>query len=313
MGTRNYRGGNGADRLHAGHATHKSIISGGGGNDDLNAGHTTWESWIYGGDGNDVIGNYNKALNQIYIWDGAGDDYVNVGAVNVNIYASSGNDTYKVTSGSNVYIELGTGEKDVTVNYVGSKATLVEKGYWYDRDINVKSANTSVTTGYGNDTVYAFGLFSCKVESWGGNNNIIAEGAGVNVKTGSGHDTITSSAVSSYIHSGDGDDWIVSKGASVKAHTGWNGNNYVYAGGAHADIWTGNGHDEIDARGIYAKIRTEGGDDIININAVGATVNAGSGNNDLYIRAAGANITAGNGNDYAYGRGRCWVSGPRTR
>ena len=296
-----WHGGDGNDSFDNNGKWTQIAVYGGGGNDQLHSGTTTEKAYLYGGGGNDRITVGNRAVTHFETWGGDGDDYIEAAGVNVKIHSEHGNDYYRIHSGANIDVWLGSGNKTIRTGALLDIDIHESAGGSGDRrDIEIGSASdANITTGYGDDRIYGLGVFRMNVTSWGGNNRISVQGADSDVWTGSGNDHITVGGVDTQVHAGGGDNRIDAQGAGVKVWAG-NGNDTLNVDALIGGAWLGDGDNTVNYAAAASNIHVGSGDDRINVRAVGVAIDAGAGDNHFDIRSAGARLTAGNGDDYAY-------------
>ncbi|MDD3237842.1 MAG: hypothetical protein PHV37_07080 [Candidatus Gastranaerophilales bacterium] len=151
--------------------------------------------------------------------------------------------------------------------------------------INVKGQNADITTGNGNQTIFA-----------DINNNL-------NITTGSsGSDFIKASAYNANITTGDSDDTIKFEGTNFDI-SAMGGNNVILAKGdadvksTHNTITTGNGNDQIVATSNGLTINDESGNLTSFVYGDGLTLDAGDGNHTVGFWGNDVNMDFGNGNN----------------
>nr|WP_254429865.1 LamG-like jellyroll fold domain-containing protein [Ruegeria atlantica] len=234
----------------------------------------------------------------------------------MTVEADSGNDIYRIHSGSNIHVTLGQGHKTIVGGVLG-EITVTENwfGTTSGRHITVQSSSfANIRTGGGNDHIESLGVFRAHVDAGHGNNNVVVNGANSRAVTGNGHDTIRAGGLHTYVNAGGGNDNIHVTSAIGEVHGG-SGNDQIhlnavaghvdggygddtyriYAAGANLTDHHGTNYIHFNALG--GNIQLGGGNDVIYANVVGVNVNAGHGNNRIELGALGANITAGNGHD----------------
>ena len=341
-------------------------IDGGNGNDYIN--NNGLYSTIIGGTGNDHIVDYGS---YVTIDAGAGNDSVYNASSNVSINAGTGNDSIFLTStSSNVTLDYKNGDgndkiygmdstdvfnitsgtwssvksgSDVILTIGSNKVTLFGA---YGKSVqlvavtSVKSSNSNVTTGTGNDSVYNSGFSKVKISTGAGNDSVYNyKGNLTTIDAGNGNDTILNGAwkfspdfvytsgtggTSVSVNAGNGDDKIYDVGnySRIDAGAGSDtvytyassnvyvnagaGNDYINSNSTKSTILAGAGNDHIDYYGSYSTIDAGAGNDILHMfDASYSSIYAGTGNDLISLTANSKYATigykVGDGNDTIYG------------
>ncbi|MDP4299286.1 calcium-binding protein [Leptothrix discophora] len=273
----------------------------------INAYGLSWNSInLWGSDGGSKLDISSPGSN--VIWATRGNDLINfwMGGSWTEVNLDSGNDELRIHSGVSAKVTMNSGDKTIVTNHLAGDLNIHEGCWWGNsrRSIHVSAGNTFVQTGFGDDTINAFGLWSTRVEDAGGNNSIEARGAGVIVRTGHGNDTIDVSGVSARVSSGNGNDRVTLDGVDAHLDDGdtWGDKRVLArAGGAYVD--TGHGNDTVDFHGLGTRIATAGGNDTVVARGIGASIDTGAGDDVVDLRAAGATLNTGDGNDRVWSLG----------
>ncbi|KPN62763.1 hypothetical protein SAMN04488527_12432 [Aliiroseovarius crassostreae] len=292
----------------------------GDGNDSIRT-HTSSNLKVYLGTGNDTLDISNRAVTWAYVNDGDGDDYVRGGAVNLDIDASQGNDTYDIISGSDIDIWLGKGTKRVDIGVVGN-VEIIETVFdvpltWEEAyaaavaqyaELRAEASKTMSpadleksfpTSGWNYEDAISFATYAFYNDSQNGRIIRIESSAYSKVVTGYSDDVIEALGVFDiYIKSYGGNNLVRAAGLNSTVITG-DGNDFIEIAAAIGSVNAGQGNNQIVFRGVANSVYVGDGDDTFKIDAVGVSANAGGGNNRIFVRAAGARIIAGDGDDYA--------------
>jgi len=273
----------------------------------INAYGLSWNAInLWGSDGGSKLDISSPGTNEI--WATRGNDQINIwtGGRWTEVNLDSGNDVLRIYSGVSAKVTMYSGDKTINTNYLAGDLNIYEWCWWGNsrRSIDVSAGNTYVQTGYGDDTIKAFGLWSATIEDAGGNNSIDARGAGVKVTTGHGNDTIYVSGVSARVASGNGTDSITLDGLDAHLDDGgtW-GDKRVLARAGGAYLYTGSGNDSVEFFGLGTHIETSGGNDSVVARGVGAYIDTGAGDDTVDLKAAGATVNTGDGNDRVWSLG----------
>lgn len=253
-------GGDGNDYISA--RTY-NYITGGNGNDTIRtsadenngAGNNT----IYGGSGNDsivVYGNRNRINAE------SGDNFIKLKLTKFQAAADGGLNYITATDGNNTVtvggyhsshsIQLGDGNNSVAVSDVDG--------------FNTDSRGTTITAGNGNNYIKTPQIGHKKITTGSGNDTIYAGGKTGNINSGAGDDVITISSnnmnSSSYVHNiraGEGNDTLSLYGADYK--------KIIYNVGDGDDVINGfaNSHHTLSIVGATYEQDTVGNDLVLTV------------------------------------------------
>ena len=323
----NVNAGDGNDTIKASSAWDKggaqyqssAVTAHGGAGDDYIAVNSS--SFVYGGDGNDTI--YATGGANILRGDAGNDSIVATGGVTNTIYSGSGDNyvslktAYSAVQGQLSVVTLDNGNNTVSANLAPSTRVSIIGG---EGDNRIAQSYSDTYAGAGSNNVIRLG---------NGNNSVRAVGSynGVSVTTGSGNDTIYAGN-NPTVNAGEGDNAVTvvsnAYNQSAKVSCG-GGNDTIYAvavgaGNTVSSVFAGGGDNRITLvasqaegnRSGYSVVYADDGNSKVDVSVkVGgdttksgnSQVYLGNGNNTVNIFTDSFNsnltpyITTGNGNN----------------
>ena len=290
-------GGAGNDFIDSGH--NNDTIEGGAGNDTLDGGVTS--STITGGTGNDVFlmnyqevssrrlidGDYNGHLIKDFT---QGEDKIDVSALAVKSYVTSGHNNVNLTSSYNA------GNDTTDIRFYGGQ-DYYQRTFIFRLEGNITLNNSDfifnnaiIEDTTGNETLNGSGIDDIFITSFAGNT----------VNGGAGNDIIHAMNDNNTIYTGDDYDFVWLRGSGDTIFGG-DDTDIVYdytSGGSTSYAFLGDGSD--DTRYFYGHIFMEEGDDgtYFQANADNTTIYGGDGNDSFSHVSSGAITLYGErGND----------------
>lgn len=323
-----------------------NLLRGGDGNDTLtgNGGADTLE----GGNGVDTASFAGLAAVDVTL-DASGNGTATSTSGNVtlrsieNLVGTDNNDTFRVSVAPSLdtvsgaiqgTINGGAGvdtviyNSSITSNIVANLQTGEANGL-----VNVLTSIENITTGSGNDTIFASDVAN-RIDGGAGSNTVdylhagasgvainiadptvetqISGGSGADVLiriqningSATGNDTITVGNFNSNINARDGINTITAGNSSSTAVyniTAGSGNDTIVASGSgNHTIAAGNGNNYVGVGGGNSTITSGIGNDVIEAGSGNNTINAGDGFNRVSVGNGNNNITTGANNDSIY-------------
>lgn len=173
-----------------------------------------------------------------------------------------------------------------------------------DLTVDNKTANKTVRTFYGNDTIESEGN-NVTIDSGAGNDRIsIYGGSNISINSGTGADYVAVGSEENKvtISSGTGNDYINNWSSQAKIYTA-EGSDTVYNSSlaSNAYISTGAGNDSIENNGAKATIDGGTGNDSIQNDGNNASIVCGAGNDSVWSYGSKVTISGEAGNDTLWG------------
>jgi Ca2+-binding RTX toxin-like protein len=251
----------------------------------------TFQSLI-GGTGNDTL--ISGGASNVYIQAGSGNSQLTAnGGSSVTLFGGTGSDTLSSTGGSSVSLVGGAGNSSLSSS--GGSSVTMFGGTGNDTLSSTGGSNITLVGGGGNTTLTSSGGSSVTMFGGTGNDTLSSTGGtGVSLVAGPGNDSLSSSGGSSVtMFGGTGNDTLSSTGGTTVTLVGGGGNESLSSsGGTSVTMFGGTGNDTLSSTG-------------------GTTVSMVSGNgNDTLSSSGGSSVTmfGGTGNDSLSSSGDSAVS-----